>query len=241
MKTPWGLQLTWEPPPLSGYQRRADAQGKGRVLATSCATGPAFEGATLSCGMQAVPGAVDRGRIDPVTGLPAYTVIMEKKAAGASGIRPVSLSQKDIRAVQLGKAALMTGIEFLCREAGLEKPSEILIAGAFGSHQHLGHADDGIQNIIEIMGNAPCKASDGFHFLRLEEVLFHFFPVGNILIHKCPSINRAGLVQYGEIFPEHPPKNAVGPDNPVFKFENLAYSTISSSKTYEHNMGLKAL
>lgn len=163
-------------------------KGKGGLLATSCATGPAFEGAALSCGMQAVPGAVDRVRIDPVTGLPEYTVIMKKKVAGASGIcgsgvvstvaelcrtklvedngrfdrsrenaalnpdrsgryryilvpgdrasgnRPVSLSQIDIRAVQLGKAALMTGIEFLCREAGLENPSEILIAGAFGSH-----------------------------------------------------------------------------------------------------------
>jgi uncharacterized 2Fe-2S/4Fe-4S cluster protein (DUF4445 family) len=37
----------------------------GRILAASCATGPAFEGARLSCGMPAVEGAIDRLSIDP--------------------------------------------------------------------------------------------------------------------------------------------------------------------------------
>lgn len=46
----------------------------------------------------------------------------------------VTFLQKDIRAVQLGKSALITGIEFLGRAAGIDLPSKILIAGAFGSH-----------------------------------------------------------------------------------------------------------
>ncbi|HOV88066.1 MAG TPA: ASKHA domain-containing protein [Syntrophobacteraceae bacterium] len=33
---------------------------KGGLWATSCATGPAFEGATLTCGMAGIPGAVER-------------------------------------------------------------------------------------------------------------------------------------------------------------------------------------
>ncbi|MCD4743365.1 MAG: ATP-binding protein, partial [Desulfobacteraceae bacterium] len=45
----------------------------------------------------------------------------------------IFISQKDIRSVQLGKGALITGIEFLLKEAGLEKAEKIIIAGAFGS------------------------------------------------------------------------------------------------------------
>lgn len=35
-------------------------KGRKTIHAASCATGPAFEGATLSCGMQAVAGAIER-------------------------------------------------------------------------------------------------------------------------------------------------------------------------------------
>ncbi len=163
-------------------------KARGGLFATSCATGPAFEGAALSCGMQAVPGAVERVRIDPATGVAGCDVIGKNGNNLPSGIcgsgvvgtvaelrrsrfledngrfersgnnqalgtdenglagytlvpgdragegRAVILSQKDIRAVQLGKAALMTGIEFLCREAGITRPEKIIVAGAFGSH-----------------------------------------------------------------------------------------------------------
>ncbi|MCP4721964.1 MAG: ATP-binding protein, partial [Desulfobacteraceae bacterium] len=35
--------------------------------------------------------------------------------------------------VQLGKSALITGIEFLLKEAGFDRPEKIIIAGAFGT------------------------------------------------------------------------------------------------------------
>ncbi|MDE2264165.1 MAG: DUF4445 domain-containing protein, partial [Gammaproteobacteria bacterium] len=38
-----------------------------RLLACSSPTGPAFEGAQISCGQRAAPGAIERVRIDPVT------------------------------------------------------------------------------------------------------------------------------------------------------------------------------
>ncbi|MEE8359016.1 MAG: ASKHA domain-containing protein [Candidatus Hydrothermarchaeales archaeon] len=38
---------------------------KKRLLSTSCATGPAFEGAQIKYGMRAAPGAIERVRIDP--------------------------------------------------------------------------------------------------------------------------------------------------------------------------------
>lgn len=42
---------------------------------TSCATGPALEGAHISCGMRATPGAIDRVVIDPLTHSPEVHVI----------------------------------------------------------------------------------------------------------------------------------------------------------------------
>ncbi len=40
---------------------------RDRLLSTSCATGPAFEGAQIKYGMRAAPGAIERIRIDPKT------------------------------------------------------------------------------------------------------------------------------------------------------------------------------
>ena len=40
---------------------------KDRLLACSSPTGPAFEGAQISCGQRAAPGAIERVRIDPQT------------------------------------------------------------------------------------------------------------------------------------------------------------------------------
>jgi uncharacterized 2Fe-2S/4Fe-4S cluster protein (DUF4445 family) len=58
------------------------------ILATSCATGPAFEGASLSCGMHAISGAIDAVDIDIVSSPPTYTLIQgENKAL----TRPVGI------------------------------------------------------------------------------------------------------------------------------------------------------
>ena len=46
-----------------------------RLLAASSPTGPAFEGAQISCGQRAAPGAIERVRIDPVTLEPRFKVI----------------------------------------------------------------------------------------------------------------------------------------------------------------------
>ncbi len=48
---------------------------KDRLLACSSPTGPAFEGAQISCGQRAAPGAIERVRIDPETLEPKFKVI----------------------------------------------------------------------------------------------------------------------------------------------------------------------
>ena len=48
---------------------------RNRLIACSSPTGPAFEGAQISCGQRAAPGAIERVRIDPVTLAPRIKVI----------------------------------------------------------------------------------------------------------------------------------------------------------------------
>src|SRR5690606_11855983 len=68
---------------------------KNGVLACSSPTGPAFEGAQISSGQRAAPGAIDAIRIDPVTKEPRFRVIGSElwsddpafeEAIGATGI-----------------------------------------------------------------------------------------------------------------------------------------------------------
>ena len=58
---------------------------RDRLWATSCATGPALEGAHIACGMRAARGAICAVDIDPKTKKPSYEVIGGKK------IRPLGL------------------------------------------------------------------------------------------------------------------------------------------------------
>jgi uncharacterized 2Fe-2S/4Fe-4S cluster protein (DUF4445 family) len=49
--------------------------GRDRLLAASSPTGPAFEGAQISCGQRAAPGAIERVRVDASTFEPRFRVI----------------------------------------------------------------------------------------------------------------------------------------------------------------------
>src|SRR5208282_3155722 len=48
--------------------------------------------------------------------------------------RDIVLTQQDVRAVQLGKSALRTGIEILLAECGVSLIDRIYLAGTFGNH-----------------------------------------------------------------------------------------------------------
>ncbi|MGD0230401.1 MAG: ASKHA domain-containing protein [Syntrophorhabdales bacterium] len=59
---------------------------RDRLLSCSCATGPALEGAHISCGMRAIKGAVEKVRIDPATFEVDYAVVgVEDRASGHEG------------------------------------------------------------------------------------------------------------------------------------------------------------
>ncbi len=166
-----------------------------RVVAASSPTGPAFEGAEISCGQRAAPGAIERVRIDPATLEPRFKVIGVEQwsdepgfaegaekvgitgicgsaiievvaemylsgvisadgvvdgslAARSSRILPngrtfsyllhdgaqkISVTQNDVRAIQLAKAALYAGIKLLMEKQEVVTVDTIRFAGAFGS------------------------------------------------------------------------------------------------------------
>jgi len=136
---------------------------KHRRIACSTAAGPAFEGAKISCGMRGAEGAVDHvwldgeeikyhvigdtapeglcgsGLLDLVavlldTGLLDESGYLEEKAFTLC--ENVTLTQKDIREVQLAKAAIRAGIELLAENLGVEVASiqKVCLAGAFGNY-----------------------------------------------------------------------------------------------------------
>ena len=169
---------------------------KERLLACSSPTGPAFEGAQISCGQRAAPGAIDRVRIDPetlesrihvigselwsddvdfnnatsdfgVTGICGSGIIeavAEMYLAGIltedgvidgalankstriiqddrtwsyllyEGERRITVTQNDVRQIQLAKAALYAGIKLLMDKVGVSSVDRIRLAGAFGNH-----------------------------------------------------------------------------------------------------------
>lgn len=173
---------------------------RARVLACSSPTGPAFEGAQISSGQRAAPGAIEAIRIDPVTKEPRFRVIgcdkwsdedgfdEETAASGITGIcgsgiieavaemriagllddsgligsaeatgtprsvpegrthaylihdataeggPRITVTQGDIRAIQLAKSALYAGARLLMDERGVDKVDRVVLAGAFGAH-----------------------------------------------------------------------------------------------------------
>jgi uncharacterized 2Fe-2S/4Fe-4S cluster protein (DUF4445 family) len=176
------------------------------LLAASSPTGPAFEGAQISSGQRAAPGAIERVRIDRQTLEPRFRVIGSEvwsdepgfadatAETGITGIcgsgiveviaelflagvitedgivdgtlasrtprviregrtfsylvhdgsgagRPrIVVTQNDVRAIQLAKAALYAGVRLLMDHAGIETVDEIRLAGAFGSQIDTFHA-----------------------------------------------------------------------------------------------------
>ncbi len=164
------------------------------MLSTSCATGPALEGAQIKFGMRAAPGAIERVKINQCSLEPEIKVIGEEecpdtppkpyvKGICGSGIidavaelfkagviqpdgrfskklnfprirqgsdgkpeyvlawaartaigQDITITQKDVRAVQLAKAALYAGAKILMKKRGVNKVDSVVLAGAFGSY-----------------------------------------------------------------------------------------------------------
>lgn len=85
-----------------------------RLLAASSPTGPAFEGAQISCGQRAAPGAIERVRIDPATLEPRIKVIGADMWSNEDGF---------------GDATSLVGVTGVCGSGIIEALAEMFLAG----------------------------------------------------------------------------------------------------------------
>ena len=179
---------------------------KNKVLACSSPTGPAFEGAQISSGQRAAPGAIEHVEIDPITKDPRFKVIGSDywsdeiefddaiKSSGITGIcgsgiiemvaemrmagivdgpgligspeqtgtqrcfqdgrtfsylvfdgsssngPKITITNRDIREIQMAKAALYSGARLLMDKFEVDSVDRIVLAGAFGAHISPKHA-----------------------------------------------------------------------------------------------------
>ncbi len=179
---------------------------KHRRIACSTAAGPAFEGAKISCGMRGADGAVDHvwlengevryhvigdtapeglcgsGLLDLVAVLLDLEIIDESGYLETGKYRlcdNVVLTQKDVREVQLAKAAIRAGIELLAEKIGaaVDQIQNVYLAGAFGNYLtpasacRIGMIPPVLLDRIEPIGNA---AGEGAKLCALnrEEYLY---------------------------------------------------------------------
>lgn len=214
---------------------------RDQVSVASSPTGPAFEGAQITHGQRAAPGAIERVRIDPDTLEPsikvigydnwievaigedipgnarptgicgsgiieavselylagiidsdglfneesagrspriqyqdrlgAYTLVDENLTATGS---PILITQNDLRAIQLAKAALYAGAKLLMAQREVEQVDRVILAGAFGSFispyhaMVLGLIPDCELDKVSAVGNA---AGDGARMALLNREL----------------------------------------------------------------------
>jgi uncharacterized 2Fe-2S/4Fe-4S cluster protein (DUF4445 family) len=89
-----------------------------RLLAASSPTGPAFEGAQISAGQRAAPGAIERVRIDPDTLAPRFKIIGSELWSDDAGF--------DDAVASLGATGGITGI---CGSGIIEAVAEMTLRG----------------------------------------------------------------------------------------------------------------
>lgn len=227
--------------------------GPDGFLCCAVASGPAFEGAGISCGMTSTPGAISAVRWNQTS--PALTVIgggapkgicgsglldllamllelgivdesgylqppddLEENFApwldedeDGNGIfyltsdRSISFTVRDVRAIQLAKAAVAAGIDLLMEQAGLtfSDIDALYLAGGFGSHLDpdsavaIGMLPEALRDKIVPVGNA---ALTGASMALLD-------PAKRLTLldiqRRCTYLELSGHPGFNRLYPEH--------------------------------------
>lgn len=108
----------------------------GELIATSCATGPVYEGAHIHCGVRAVPGAIERVWVEP-GGRIRHAIIRE--ADGKGDPRPVGLCGSGV----ISSVAALLGAGLIAEDGSVAAP---------GFHPQLRMANGGHAPEILLVG-----------------------------------------------------------------------------------------
>jgi uncharacterized 2Fe-2S/4Fe-4S cluster protein (DUF4445 family) len=114
----------------------------------------------------------------------------------------IKVTQNDVRAIQLGKAALYAGVRLLMERMGVDKVDKIRLAGAFGSHidvkyaMVLGMIPDCALERVSSAGNA---AGTGARIALLDQ---RARPEIEALVRRIEKIETAVEPRFQEFFVE---------------------------------------
>ncbi|MGB4659140.1 MAG: ASKHA domain-containing protein, partial [Mobilitalea sp.] len=208
--------------------------GKDKILVSSTAAGPAFEGGNLSCGVGSIAGAISSVRIEE--GTVSYQTIGDLPPVGICGTgiieivseflkmgiidetglfmdqyfdtgyeiakdssgKSIRVTQKDIREIQLAKAAIRAGVETLLKGYGItEKEIDtVYLAGGFGykidisKAVQIGLLPEGLSDRIRAIGNSSLSGT--VKYLLEEEALNKV----EYILHSCEEIVLANDILF---------------------------------------------
>ena len=227
--------------------------GKDGFLCCAVASGPAFEGAGISCGMASTPGAISHVHWEK--GAPQLTVIGGGKPRGICGsglldllamllnlgivdetgyLQPpgdldedffpwldededgngifyltddhsISFTARDVRALQLAKAAVAAGISVLMEQAGIgfDDIAALYLAGGFGAHMDpdsataIGMLPDELREKIVCVGNSSLTGAS----MALLDTNKRLALRDNQ--KSCRYLELSGNGRFNALFPEH--------------------------------------
>lgn len=218
---------------------------KDRILVTSTAAGPAFEGGNISCGIGSVTGAISDVVIEEVNdrtnvrlqtignaaaagicGTGAIAIVSEllqKEWLDETGLldeeyfeegfvlgenvqgEEISFTQKDVREMQLAKAAVRAGLETLLVHYGVdyEGVDKVYLAGGFGYKMNLDKAvgigllPQKLRDKVEAVGNSSLSgARDALLSASAMEAMEHICKVSQ-------EINLSTDKEFNEFYMEH--------------------------------------
>lgn len=142
----------------------SDAPDFAAQTATTGVTGICGSGIIEVMGELFLSGVIDaQGVIRPEAAERSDRVVTDGRTCAYvlhRGTTELRITQNDVRAVQLAKAALRAGIDLLLEHAGLTAAAEVRLAGAFGAHidplyaMVLGLVPDGPLEGVRSVGNA---------------------------------------------------------------------------------------
>ena len=197
----------------------------GEIYVASTAAGPAFEGWHISCGMQARDGAVSSaelksgklrlrvtggGKVKGICGsglIDVVAVMLDMGVLNASGRLQddfviyadkrikISVTQEDIRQVQLAKGAIFAAVNILMKHLNGGRISKLILTGKFGLKLNKENLikiklipDVGINN-IEFLENGALQGVNKFIFggRKINEIDAILKKVIHVDLHKDKS------------------------------------------------------
>lgn len=204
---------------------------RNRMIACSTAAGPALEGANIRFGMRGTEGAIDHvwleegsvkfsvigggeakgicgsGLIDTVaTALNMGLINKRGRIQNTDHIfcmtEKISITQEDVRQVQLAKGAICAGILLMAKQLGVEIKDiqKVQLAGAFGNYLdpvsacRIGLLPEKLLDRIEAVGNA---AGSGAKILACDQSLL---PLTRKLTEKVEFLELGSLHEFSGTF-----------------------------------------